>query len=206
MTQLEWDRIEDRQYQLGIDRGVLYPAGAPAVAWNGLVSVSENTGRDVKSWYQDGVKFFEHAVAKPYSGKIQAYTYPSVLDTLLGGQMVNGVLVHEQLMGQFGLCYRTLVGGQLEGTGLAYKLHILYNLTGTLDDPTYTTLGGQVAPNTFGWGVSGIPVAIDGMQPSCHLSVDSRSVSFAKLEQIEGMLYGTESANAYLPSPSELLS
>lgn len=206
MAQLEWDRIEDRQYQLGIDRGVLYPAGAPAVAWNGLVSVTENTGRELKSWYQDGIKYFEYAVAKPYSGRIQAFTYPSVLDTLLGGQKLNGVLVHEQPAGRFGLCYRTLVGDQLDGPGVAYKLHILYNLTGSADDPTFTTLGGQAAPNAFGWSVSGIPIPIAGMRPSSHLSVDSRSVSPQKLQQIEAMLYGTEGADAYLPSPSDLLS
>lgn len=207
MAKLEWDRVEDRQYQHGLDRGVLYPNGSPAVAWNGLVSVAESVAREIKSWYQDGVKMYDHALAKPFEGKIQAFTYPDVLDTLVGGQKQSGILFHEQpTAGRFGLAYRTLVGDGVLGPAAAYRIHILYNLSATPEDPTRTTVGDQTNPETLGFSVSGIPVPIAGMRPTCHVSIDSRSVSEAKLDAIEAILYGTAESDPRLPTPAELVA
>lgn len=207
MAKLEWDKVDGRGYRHGLDRGVLYPQGLPASVWNGLVSVDEAVAREIKSWYQDGVKMYDYALAKPYEGKIKAFTYPSVLDTLLGGQKQNGILVHEQPAGgRFGLSYRTLIGDQVAGPSMAYIIHILYNLTATPEDLTRTTIGGQANPDTLGFSVSGIPIPVAGMRPSCHLSVDSRSVSPARLAQIEEALYGTDAQDAYLPTPAQLIA
>lgn len=202
MARLEWDRIEDRQYQLGIDRGVLYPAdGSAAVAWNGLVSVNENSDRDVKSWYQDGIKIFEFSSPKPYSGRIQAFTYPTVLETLMGSSTVDGIRVHEQAAKRFHLCYRTLVGNELEGPDLAHKIHLIYNLTAVPDDITYASMGGQVAPITFGWSVTAIPLKVEGMRPTSHISMDSREVEAGWLATMEETLYGTALANPSILLP-----
>jgi hypothetical protein len=204
MARLEWDRIEDRQYQLGIDRGVLYPAdGSAAAAWNGLVSVNEASDREVKSWYQDGVKIFEHSIPKPYSGRIQAFTYPDVLDTLMGSPISGGIRVHEQAAQRFHLCYRTLVGSDLEGADLGYKIHLLYNLTAVPDDTTYTTLGAQTLPITFGFGVSGVPVLVEGMRPTTHISIDSRDVAEGWLAAMEETLYGGAESNPDILLPND---
>lgn len=207
MAKLEWDKVEGREYRHGLDRGVLYPEGLSASAWSGLVSVDEAVAREIKSWYQDGVKMYDYALAKPFEGKIKAFTYPSILDTLMGGQKQNGILFHEQPVGgRFGLTYRTLVGDQVQGPSMAYTIHILYNLLATPEDLARTTIGDQANPDTLGFSVSGIPIPVAGMRPTCHLSIDSRSVSEAKLDQIEAMLYGTEGQDAFLPTPAQLIA
>jgi hypothetical protein len=88
MTALEWDKVGDRRYETGIDRGVLFVKGGPAVPWNGLSSVTEAVGRDVKSYYLDGVKYLDHHVPGSYSAKLAAFTYsfssidPALLATI----------------------------------------------------------------------------------------------------------------------------
>jgi hypothetical protein len=57
MTVLEWDKIGDRRYETGVDRGVLFPPNGPAVPWNGLTAITETVSREVKSYYVDGVKY-----------------------------------------------------------------------------------------------------------------------------------------------------
>lgn len=207
MAQLEWDKTDGREYRHGLDRGVLYPQGLPAVTWNGLVSVDELTARETKSWYQDGVKMYDYTLVKPYEAKIKAFTYPSILDTLMGGRKQNGILVHEQPVGgRFGLSYRTLIGGQVQGPAMAYTIHVVYNLLATPEDISQTTIGNQANPDPLGFSVSGIPIPVAGMRPSCHLSIDSRSVSPERLTQIEEALYGTGNQDAYLPTPAQLIA
>ena len=47
MTKLLWDQVGEREYETGVDRGVLYlPDGSgqynDGFAWNGLVTVTES--------------------------------------------------------------------------------------------------------------------------------------------------------------------
>src|SRR5215216_6404257 len=108
--ELEWGNVEDRIFETGVERGVLYPLDGPGVAWNGLISVDEKTSRDVKSYYLDGIKFLDHAVPGAYSAKVEAFTYPEELDAILGTmEWIPGVRVHDQRMGMFHLSYRTLI-------------------------------------------------------------------------------------------------
>lgn len=45
MPGLVWDRVGDRTYESGLDRGVLYLPDGSAVPWNGLTSIVENFDR-----------------------------------------------------------------------------------------------------------------------------------------------------------------
>ena len=97
MTALEWDKVGERFYETGIDRGVLYPRFGDAVPWNGLTNVAEEIGREVKSYYMVGVKYLDHHVPGSYSAKLDAFTYPDVLDELTGVKVfAPGVFLHDQ--------------------------------------------------------------------------------------------------------------
>jgi len=67
MTALEWDKTGERFFETGIDRGVLFTLAGDAFSWNGLTNVSEETGREVKAYWMDGVKYLEHHVPGAYS-------------------------------------------------------------------------------------------------------------------------------------------
>lgn len=206
MTELVWDQLQDRIYEAGIERGVLFPVGGDAEVWNGLVSVTENRGREVKSYYIDGVKFLDHYVPGAYSGRIQALTYPESLDALLGiTEFAPGVHVHDQPAGMFHLTYRTRIGDAID-PDIGYKLHLVYNLTANPSDVTYNTRTNAAVPTPFEFAISGIQTSMWGIRPTSHLSFDSRNVDPAILSMIEEDIYGTADADPNMPDLVTLLT
>lgn len=206
MTSLVWDQVEDRQYETGIERGVLYPIGFyAAVAWNGLVSVAESPARESKVYYQDGVKLLERLLAPSYSAKIQAFTYPDVLDEMMGNRrLAPGVHLHEQREGKFHLSYRTRIGSALDGVDHGYKLHLVYNLVINPSDTTFETLSNDIKPNVFEWTISATPFMWGGLAVN-HISLDSRTVDPVRLAEIESGLYGTPDTSPGMIDPIPLL-
>lgn len=202
MTVLEWDAVGDRRYEIGIDRGVLYPFEGDAVVWNGLTEITEVKSREIKSYYIDGVKFLDHHVPGSYAGTLKAFTYPDVLDHILGThEFVPGVDIHDQRAGMFHLSYRTLVGADGD-----YKLHLLYNLMASPGDATFNTLSDSPTPTLFEWALSGVPATMWGIRPTSHLSFDSRRADPAVMQLIEDQLYGTLLTDPVFPDLVELLT
>lgn len=197
---LEWDRIDDRRYETGVDRGVIYVEGGASV-WNGLVSIAESPSRESKVYYQDGVKLLERLLGPSYSAKIQAFTYPDVVDALMGNQsLAPGVNLHDQREGRFHLSYRTRIGSAVDGLDYGYKLHLVYNLVINPDEVEMATISDEASPVTFGWTVSATPLLWESLMVN-HISIDSREVDPAKLAAIENELYELEQ----MPDPIPLL-
>jgi hypothetical protein len=192
MTTLTWDQVGDRRYETGLDRGVLYLPNGTAVPWNGLVSITEDIDREVKSYYLDGIKYLDHHVPSSYSAKLGAYTYPDELDELLGvSQFVPGVFIHDQRTRLFNLCYRTLEGNDLKGVDAAYKIHLVYNVLAIPSSVARDTLSDSPSVALFEWSLSGTPAQMFGIRPTSHISLHSRSIDPAKLAEVEAILYGT---------------
>lgn len=205
MTELVWDKIGDRTYQTGVDRGVLYLSDGTSAAWNGLTSVDEKVGRDTKSYYLDGVKYLENQTPGDFSAQLKAFTYPDEFDRINGvAPDGGGLFVHDQKPRSFGLSYRTLIGDDVSGTERGYKIHLLYNLMVVPDNNAYTSLDDGSKPIEFGWDLSGTPVATAGYKPTAHLSLDSTKIAPASLTAVEDILYGTSTANPRLPLFQEL--
>lgn len=206
MTVLVFDAVEDRRFETGIERGVLYPFEGGAVPWNGLTAITETKTREVKSYYMDGVKYLDHHVPGSYAAKLQAFTYPDELEVILGTELfAPGVFLHDQRPGMFHLSYRTLVG-DASGATEHYKLHLAYNLTAVPGDTTFSTLGKDVNANVFEWALSGVPQNVWGIRPTSHLSFDSRLVHPTILAMVEDQLYGTELTDPVFPELVSLLS
>jgi hypothetical protein len=205
MAELVWDRVEDRRFETGVDRGVLYPAnGDLPAAWNGLVSVAESPGREAKPYYQDGIKRLERLIAPDYSAKIQAFTYPDLLDELMGNQkQTSGAVLHDQVERLFHLSYRTRIGSALDGIDHGYRIHVVYNLLINPSDVSYETIGDQASAATFEWTVTGRPKILDG-KPVTHISFDSTTLDPEYLTWLEDQLYGTAEGDAYMPEVSDL--
>ena len=49
MATLVWDQVGERVYQTGVDRGVLFLQDGTVTVWNGLTSVEESSGSELKS-------------------------------------------------------------------------------------------------------------------------------------------------------------
>lgn len=206
MTTLVWDQVGERRYETGIDRGVIYLKDGSSVPWNGLTSVVESQSRDIQSYYIDGIKYLDYSSPGAYSAKLQAFTYPDELDVVLGnGNFAPGVVVHDQKADRFNLSYRTRLANDIQGTDFAYKIHIVYNVTASPGDADYETLSSSVTAKDLAWDLRGVPNQMFGIRPTCHISLNSRTLDPVKLADLEALLYGTVSVNPALPGFIDLL-
>lgn len=190
MAKLAWG---DRPpwYDLGVDRGVLYLDGT-AVPWDGLISVEEKpVGETVADHYFEGNRICISQTAGEFEGVVTAYTYPDVFSEY------NGFGPHETYR-RFGFSYRTQLGLD------KYQVHLVYGALVQDTDRAWRTINSRAEPSNFAWDFVGDPVDIPNARPAAHLKLEmSRDSSV--LNQIEDILYGTDTTEPRMPSPEELL-
>lgn len=207
MTELVWDKVGDRRFETGLDRGVLYLPNGDAVPWNGLTQVTDNSKSSVKSYYMDGVKYLDKHIPGSFQAQIQAFTYPDELDELVGtSEFSPGVFVHDQVGKPFSLSYRTLIGNDIDGTDHGYKIHILYNVLAIPSSVAFESLSTASKANEFAWELSGTPASMFGIRPTSHISIDSRRINPGILSSLENTFYGWESGDPQLPAIVDLLN
>jgi hypothetical protein len=203
---LVWDKIGERQYETGVDRGVLYLSDGSAVVWNGLTSVIESRSRDTKAVYLDGIKYQDHVIPGDYSARLTAFTYPEELDSLIGNaNYAPGVTVYDQPTTMFNLSYRTVIGNDIGGINYGYRIHIVYNVVAIPTDVTMNTVADTQTPEVFEWELKGAPNQLPGYRPTNHISIDSTQISPINLVGLESRLYGSATSDPDLPSFGELL-
>lgn len=208
-----WDQTGQKLYETGVDHGVLYPqdvAGAYplGVAWNGLISISESpSGAEPTALYADNIKYLNMMSAEEFGATIEAYTYPTEFEVCDGSaELAKGVLIGQQSRKGFGLCYRTLIGNDVEGEDLGYKLHLIYSAKAAPSEKGYATVNDTPEAITFSWEITTTPVSVTGHKPTASLVIDSTKVEAGKMELIEAVLYGSDSAAARLPLPDEVIT
>lgn len=192
MAVLVWT---DRRYETGVDRGVVYVEGQPAVVWNGLTSVTESfSGGDKSEYYFDGVKYADLVGTKTYQADISAYSAPKELLSCLGEKNLRaGVVVTNQPKSRFNFSYRTLLD-----TG--YKIHLVYNALLTRTSSTYSTQGDNPEATIFEWKLDAVPPDFDYAEPTAHLIIDSTKSSAPDLVTFENFIYGTAIVDPIFPS------
>lgn len=213
MSRVEWNKPGERFFEAGVDRGVLYPRSGQGVAWNGLVSVSEDSsGGEVDSSYYDGVKYLDIVSYEDFEATLEAYSAPAEFGPCDGQKVLSpGLFVTQQRRQSFGLCYRTLIGNDLVGTDYGYKLHIVYNCTAGPSGRSNKTIGQNPDVGTRSWAISTVPPPASNFRPTAHLVVDSTLVDPYLLEELETALYGRDATDeleelpARLPTVSEII-
>jgi len=109
----------------------------------------------------------------------------------------------------FGLAYRTVVGNDVEGNELGYKLHLLYGCTASPSEKAYNTINDSPEAITFSWEVTTIPEVVTGYKPTELITIDSRDADATKLAALEVILYGvtgTPDTEGRLPLPDEVIT
>lgn len=213
MTQLVWDQIGERFYETGVDHGVLYiPDGGgnytDGVAWNGLTTVTEApSGAEASPMYADNIKYLNLISVEEFGATIEAYTYPDEFAQFDG--MVSptaGIVIGQQGRKTFGLCYRTRMGNDVDGTDLGYKLHLVYGAVAKPSEKAYNTINESPDAITFSWELTTTPVVVPGYKPTAILTVDSTKVDAGDLADLEEMLYGTVGTDPSLPLPEAVIA
>lgn len=206
MARLEWNTQGKRQYEAGVDRGVLYIEGQAGVTWTGLTSVEMTPiGGGSKSYYLDGNKYLLVSTAEEFGATINAYTYPEQFGTCDGSVSVrSGLSIGNQRRKTFGFSYRTMVGSDLNGD-LGYKIHLVYNALAEPSQRSYSAIGDSVDPIEFSWSITTKAPIIPGYKRTSHIEIDSRTTDIQVMELIESVLYGNDENAARLPTFAELV-
>lgn len=215
MTVLQWDKVTERTFETGVNKGVLYlPNNVGAYdsgfAWNGLVSVSESpSGAEANKQYANNKVYVNLISAEEFGATLEAFTYPEEFAECDGSAVpVAGVYVGQQRRKAFGLSYQTLIGNDVDGTDYGYKIHLVYGATAAPTEKAYTTVNDSPEAATFSWELSTTPVEVgNGLKPTSTLTIDSTKVPADRLAQLEDLLYGTAGGgSATLPSPAAVIA
>lgn len=212
MSKLVWDQSGQRFYETGVDRGVLYVQEkglySKGVVWNGLVSVTESpSGAEATAVYADNIKYLNLVSAEEFGASIEAYTYPDEFAQCDGSaEIATGVMIGQQARKAFGLCYRTLIGNDVDGTDHGYKIHIIYGALAAPSEKAYSTVNDSPEAMTLSWELTTTPVSVAGFKPTACVTIDSTKVDAEKLAALEAILYGSDDEEARLPLPDEIVT
>lgn len=210
---LVWDNVGERFYETGVKNCALYlqntdgsyPKG---VAWNGISAINESpSGAESSPIYADDTKYLNLISNEELSASIEAYTYPDEFAECDGSaEIATGITIGQQPRKAFGLAYKTTLGNDIAGNEYGYKLHLLYGCKAAPSEKAYSTINDSPEAITFSWEISTTPVNVKGFKPTSNLTIDSSKVAPEKLAALEAVLFGSESVEARLPLPDEIIT
>ena len=211
MPKLIWDKTDERIFETGVSKGVLYPfntqtkAYDKGVVWNGLTGVTESpSGAEATPLYADNIKYLNLLSAEEFGATVEAYTYPDEFAECNGeASVVEGVVAGQQKRKMFGMSYQTKVG-DADDPEKGYKIHLIYGAKAAPSEKAYATVNDSPEAITFSWELTTTPVDVPKLKPTASLVIDSTKVDKAKLTKLEDILYGTAEQEARLPLPAEV--
>ena len=185
MTRLVWDKVTERDYEAGLDRGVFYPLNGPGHAWNGLTSVEESPSEvDARPRYMDGQKIGDNRRKGEFSATINAFTYPMVF---------SDGLISSSRPTRFSLSYRVQ-------TATGYKLHLVYNALAAPSQKNYA----YESNDPFSWLITTRGVSGPSNMIVSHLVLESDMAYPETMAAIEAVLYGDDGNAPRMPMPDEV--
>lgn len=212
MSKIIFDNTGEKIYETGVDHCVLYVRDGNAyqtgVAWNGITAINESpSGAEATPIYADNIKYLNIVSGEDFGATIEAYTYPDEFTECDGSaEIVAGVKIGQQTRKPFALCYRTLIGNDVAGTGHGYKLHFIYNAQAAVSAKNYKTINESPEAMSFSWEISTTPEVVEGFKPTATVTVDSTKVDAQKLKALEDKIYGSENSEPTMPTISEIVS
>ena len=212
MSKIIFDNTGEKIYETGVDHCVLFVRDGNAyqtgVAWNGITAINESpSGAEATPIYADNIKYLNIVSGEDFGATIEAYTYPDEFTECDGSaEIIEGVKIGQQTRKPFALCYRTLIGNDVAGTGHGYKLHFIYNAQAAVSAKNYKTINESPEAMSFSWEISTTPEVVEGFKPTATVTIDSTKVDAVKLKALEDKIYGTENSEPTMPTISEIVS
>lgn len=225
---IQWDADGQREYNVGVSKGVLYPMKngvyQAGVAWNGLSGVDENPdGGDINDIWADNIKYASFQTPENHKGTIKAYMFPDEFypcNGMASPEGMPGLVYGGQKRSSFGFCYRTEIGTDRDEAA-GYKLHLVYNCKVSPSSTSHNTKTENVEPEEMSWEYSSTPVSvtgITGVEQTSTVEVKSTDFTDAQMAALEAVLYGTaavaadaqnnisaaDAVAARLPAPGEV--
>ena len=211
---ITWDDTGKHLYETGIDHMVLYRPDdqgvyTGGVAWNGITAFNETpSGADSNPVWADNIKYLDLRSAEEFGATLECLYTPEEFAECDGIKVLApGILVYQQSRLPFGLSYRSLIGNEIKGNDLGYKLHLLYNATASPSEKSYNTVNDSPETSTLSYEITTTPVAVPGLKNTALITIDSTKVDATKLKALEDILYGAaEGSTPRLPLPNEVFT
>ena len=214
-----WDQTGARKYETGVDQAVLFVMDDAGVygkgeAWNGLISVNEKpSGGEATAKYANNKKYLNLVAAEQFGCTIEAFTYPDGWEQCDGiAELANGITIGQQRRHTFALCYRTLVGNDVEGDSFGAKYHFMWGGLAKPSEKPHTTVNESPEAATMSWEVTTTAIDVEGFKPTASLTVDTTTLTeaqLAKLPDLLDLVYGTDGTpgtDAKMPTPAEIVA
>ena len=219
---LEFNPDAKRLYETGARDCVLFTKNASTtehhgyavgVAWNGFTGLTESpSGAEATALYSNDGKYLDLMSAEELGGTITAYTYPDEYAACDGSEEIApGVVVSQQDRIPFALCYKTVVGNDVEKNKYGYKLHIIYGCMASPSEKEFNSINDSPEAVEFSWEFSTTPIEFkikDKTYKSSKVEIDSTKfkdeAAKAKLQKIIDAFYGTADTEPNLLYPDEL--
>ena len=224
MSKLVFDPVGQRFFETGVNECVLYPVGSEektftegstkystGVAWNGITAITQSpSGAEATALYADNTKYLNLISNEDFGCTIEAYYSPEEFDECDGSaELAKGVEIGQQTRKMFGLCYKTRLGNDTDGSDYGYKLHLVYGATAAPSERAYNSVNESPEANTLSWEVKTTPVNVAGFKPTAHIEIDSTKADPSKLTTLLDALYGKDGESdtgivPHLPMPDDI--
>lgn len=187
---------------------MLYVDGGLGVPWNGLVNVTEaSTGGIAREFFIDGIKFLNLPSLEEYLATVEVISAPKEFAPCAGRiELFPGTYATNQPRKEFGFSYRTLIGDDLQGLSMDYKIHVVYNASAKISDTVYQTIAQTPSFRPYSFEVTAVPEPFIDYKPSAHFVIDTRKTPVDVLTHIQDILYGTDTEDPRMPTVSELMN
>lgn len=212
MPKLEWDKSGEKLYETGVKNCALYVfrnnAYDKGIAWNGITGITESpSGAEASPLYADDIKYLNLISNEDFGATLEAYTYPKEFEECDGtAEISKGVSIGQQNRKTFGLAYKTTLGNDVDGNSYGYKIHIIYGCLAAPSEKAYASINDSPEAITFSWELSTTPVEVKGFKPTSTITIDSTKIDAGKLKKLEDKLYGSETGEATLLLPNEIMA
>lgn len=213
MSVLNWNEPAKKKYETGVKKAVLYLPNDEGVydkgvAWVGITGVNESpSGAEETKLYADDSKYMGLTSAEEFGATVTAYQTPEEFDECDGtAEIADGVSIGQQERKPFGMSYRTIIGNAAKKNNYGYKIHIIYGATAKPSPKDYKSVNESPEAMELSYELTTTPVEVPGKNPTATLTIDSTKVDATKLKALEDILYGTESTEARLPLPEEIIT
>lgn len=217
MAKLEWDKIGEKVYRTGVNKGVLYqPDGAgeytTGEAWNGLTNVTASpSGAESNKSYADNIVYANIQSVEEFGGTIEAFTYPSSFAQNDGSAVPTpGVMVGQQRRRPFGFSWQNRLGNDLLAEDYGFEINMVWGAQASPSEKADQTISDSPEPQALSWEVTTTAVSIGTVlgveyKPASFMKVSSIGTDPAKLTALMDALYGTVSTPAMLPMPADVI-
>ena len=98
----------------------------------------------------------------------------------------------------------TTVGNDISDDA-GQKIHVAWNSTAAPSEKSYASINDSPDAITFSWECTTSPVNVTGHRPTSHMEINCTKLKEKTIKAVQDKLWGSESTNATLPSPDELI-